>query len=149
MLCEIHYAKYFYFSKCYAKFIMQRILNGSIWDWIPTHDDSILFKNLVKLRNLLMRKYASIQNSLELLFSWQSNWSLSSTRVYKWLRIPRLSKPWIRFIWRSYIPPKYAFTLWLGLRNRLSTNKLIKVGFYLHNLHFLQWAWGNYGTLFL
>ncbi|KAL0286499.1 UNVERIFIED_CONTAM: hypothetical protein Sangu_2730100 [Sesamum angustifolium] len=39
----------------------------------------------------------------------------------RFLRPKRAKQPWQMVIWKTFIPPKYSFILWLGLRGRLST----------------------------
>ncbi|KAL0343149.1 UNVERIFIED_CONTAM: hypothetical protein Sangu_1202300, partial [Sesamum angustifolium] len=46
---------------------------------------------------------------------------LVTSIAYEYFR-PKLPKqPWKASIWKAFIPPKYSFILWLGIRERLAT----------------------------
>lgn len=75
-------------------------------------DDHPLFKNILKLRDILISRIGSINNTF------------CVSKAYDRLRVSNDSKPWMRMIWRNYIPPKYSFILWLAMRGRLNTNDL-------------------------
>ncbi|KAG9145886.1 hypothetical protein Leryth_027441 [Lithospermum erythrorhizon] len=46
--------------------------------------------------------------------------------VYETLRVPNPTYPWMRIIWRPFIPPKFSFTLWLSCRKRLATRDSLR-----------------------
>lgn len=92
-----------------------------IWQQRNGRDDPPIFKNLFKLRNLLINKTGYVQNSITLLSSQQNQIKFSSLKAYNWIRPMHESKPWMNLIWRTYIPPKHSFILWLACRGRLNT----------------------------
>ncbi|KAL0437488.1 UNVERIFIED_CONTAM: hypothetical protein Sradi_0456700 [Sesamum radiatum] len=52
---------------------------------------------------------------------WSNAKGLETSKAYEYFR-PKLTKqPWKAAIWKAFIPPKYYFILWLGLRGRLAT----------------------------
>ncbi|VFQ90840.1 unnamed protein product [Cuscuta campestris] len=46
---------------------------------------------------------------------------ISATKVYDLLRTRAEVRPWMKAIWKSYIPPRYSFCAWLIFRNRIPT----------------------------
>ncbi|KAL0288083.1 UNVERIFIED_CONTAM: hypothetical protein Scaly_2744800 [Sesamum calycinum] len=46
---------------------------------------------------------------------------LVTSKAYEYFRPKLLRQPWKASIWKAFIPPKYSFILWLGLRERLAT----------------------------
>lgn len=84
-------------------------------------DDHPLFKNIQKLRDSLITHVGSIHNSMQLLGSWLKNGKFYTSLAYDWLRHKRDKKPWMSLIWRTYIPPKHSFIMWLAMRGRLNT----------------------------
>ncbi|KAL0406575.1 UNVERIFIED_CONTAM: hypothetical protein Slati_3971400 [Sesamum latifolium] len=52
---------------------------------------------------------------------WSSSKGLETSKAYEYFRLKRTRQPWQSAIWMAFIPPKYSFILWLGLRGRLST----------------------------
>ncbi|KAL2246258.1 UNVERIFIED_CONTAM: hypothetical protein Sindi_2894000 [Sesamum indicum] len=46
---------------------------------------------------------------------------LQMSKAYEYFRSKLARQPWKAAIWKAYIPPKYSFILWLGLRGRLAT----------------------------
>lgn len=91
--------------------------------WTQRHgrDDHPLFKKLVKLRDSLIIATGSIQNSVNLLSSQNQNNTFSPADAYDWLKRKQIKKPWMTFIWKSFLPPKHSFILWLAFRGRLNT----------------------------
>ncbi|VFQ86115.1 unnamed protein product [Cuscuta campestris] len=51
------------------------------------------------------------------------NWmgDISIAKVYDLLRTNAEMRPWMKAIWKPYIPPRYSFCAWLIFRNRIST----------------------------
>ncbi|KAL2246248.1 UNVERIFIED_CONTAM: hypothetical protein Sindi_2893000 [Sesamum indicum] len=46
---------------------------------------------------------------------------LQTSKAYKYFRPKLARQPGKATIWKAFIPPKYSFILWLGLRGRLAT----------------------------
>lgn len=84
-------------------------------------NDHPLFKNIAKIRTIILEKTGSEQEVITMLKRWAPLENLSTTKAYEWLRVKDSSKAWMPIIWRSYIPPKYSFILWLNLRGKLYT----------------------------
>ncbi|VFQ96640.1 unnamed protein product, partial [Cuscuta campestris] len=94
----------------------------NLWQWQPKKRHSIFFKRLAYVRDLLVQKLGDLHPSMEEAmkpFCLAGN--LIPRKVYDLFRAKANPKPWMAFIWQSYIPPKCSFTLWLALRRRLPT----------------------------
>ncbi|KAL0294493.1 UNVERIFIED_CONTAM: hypothetical protein Scaly_3120600 [Sesamum calycinum] len=63
----------------------------------------------------------SVHGRMEHMAEWSSSKGLDTSKVYEYFRPKRAKQPWQTVIWKAFIPPKYSFILWLGLRGRLST----------------------------
>lgn len=92
-----------------------------IWTWTHNKADHPLLKEIQNLRDQLTEGIGSIQQAKQLLSTWFKNGRFSTTRAYEWMRTKYEKKPWMTLIWRSYIPPKFSFILWLALRGKLNT----------------------------
>ncbi|KAL2224035.1 UNVERIFIED_CONTAM: hypothetical protein Sindi_3081400 [Sesamum indicum] len=46
---------------------------------------------------------------------------LQTSKAYEYFRPKLARQPWKAAILKAFIPPKYSFIMWLGLRNRLAT----------------------------
>lgn len=118
VLWDIHVNK----NTLWIKWIHAVYLRGkNICIWTNGRDDHPVFKKLIKIRNLLVQRTGSIAAAINLLSSWLSNGSISASKAYDWMRIKGVSKPWMRLVWKRYIPPKHSFILWLAMRRRLHT----------------------------
>ncbi|KAK4421948.1 hypothetical protein Salat_2145500 [Sesamum alatum] len=53
-------------------------------------------------------------------FDWGPK-GLVTSKAYEYFRPKLTRQPWKATIWKAFIPPKYSFILWLGLRGRLAT----------------------------
>ncbi|VFQ89794.1 unnamed protein product [Cuscuta campestris] len=102
-------------------------LQGSdFWTWNPSKKDSHFFKKIAEIRDSLLQKCGDrfmIEDNL------CEMGDIKATKVYDLLRSKGNIRPWMKAIWKPYIPPRYSFTVWLTLRGRLPTKM---------NLHFLQ-----------
>ncbi|CAH9090380.1 unnamed protein product [Cuscuta epithymum] len=92
-----------------------------MWDWIPPDGVSPLFSKLIKIMEALSTLLGGKSGIISTLNNIYTNGKLQSNKVYDILRVKGHSKPWMNLIWKNYIPPKFSFILWLGLRNRLPT----------------------------
>ncbi|CAH9083664.1 unnamed protein product [Cuscuta europaea] len=92
-----------------------------VWTFVPHNKDSRLMKNFASIRDLIVSKFSSLDQALTFLGKCSHNGKLSSSKVYDLLRIKGTIHPWMSFIWKSYIPPKFSFITWLAFRGRLAT----------------------------
>ncbi|KAL0458716.1 UNVERIFIED_CONTAM: hypothetical protein Slati_0498800 [Sesamum latifolium] len=53
--------------------------------------------------------------------AWPNCKGLETSKAYEYFRPKRTRRPWQKTIWKAFVPPKYSFVLWLGLRGRLAT----------------------------
>ncbi|KAL0456550.1 UNVERIFIED_CONTAM: hypothetical protein Slati_0994200 [Sesamum latifolium] len=94
---------------------------GSIWDWQPKKGDSPLLQRLADIRNRLVTEFGSIEAAIQFMEAWTNRKGLDTSKAYEYFRPKRTRQPWQEAIWKAFIPPKYSFVLWLGLRGRLAT----------------------------
>ncbi|KAL0415626.1 UNVERIFIED_CONTAM: hypothetical protein Slati_3394500 [Sesamum latifolium] len=52
---------------------------------------------------------------------WSNAKGFEMFKAYEYFRPKLTRQPWKAAIWKAFIPPKYSFILWLGLRVRLAT----------------------------
>ncbi|KAK4382608.1 hypothetical protein Sango_2855500 [Sesamum angolense] len=52
---------------------------------------------------------------------WTDSKGLVTSKAYEYFRPKLPRQPWKASIWKAFIPPKYSFILWLGLRERMAT----------------------------
>ncbi|VFQ84375.1 unnamed protein product [Cuscuta campestris] len=98
------------------------IQGANIWQWQPKRRHSVFFKRIAYVRDLLLQKLADHFPSVEEALSpYCLAGNLIPRKVYDLFRAKANPKPWMAFIWQSYIPPKCSFTMWLALRRRLPT----------------------------
>ncbi|KAG9158709.1 hypothetical protein Leryth_023480 [Lithospermum erythrorhizon] len=93
----------------------------SIWDFVPKDGDSYLIKEIVKIRNDLVVAFADRDRAIDGLSRFVVGNKFLSGNVYDVLRVARVKKPWMSYVWKHFIPPKHSFTVWLACRGRLTT----------------------------
>ncbi|KAL0339900.1 UNVERIFIED_CONTAM: hypothetical protein Sradi_4506800 [Sesamum radiatum] len=99
---------------------------GSVWDWQPKKGDSPLLQRLAEIRSRIITAFGSPEAAIQHMTEWSSSKGLDTSKAYEYFRPKRAKQPWQTVIWKAFIPPKYSFILWLGLRGRLSTrNRLM------------------------
>ncbi|VFQ89229.1 unnamed protein product, partial [Cuscuta campestris] len=107
----------------WVKWVHNVYIQGeNLWQWQPKKRHSVFFKRLAYVRDLLVQKLGDLHPSMEEAmkpFCLAGN--LIPRKVYDLFRAKANPKPWMAFIWQSYIPPKCSFTLWLALKRRLPT----------------------------
>ncbi|KAL0401734.1 UNVERIFIED_CONTAM: hypothetical protein Slati_4203300 [Sesamum latifolium] len=54
--------------------------------------------------------------------AWTNSKGLETSKAYEYLSPKRTRQPWHTGNWKGFVPPKYLFVLWLGLRGRLATH---------------------------
>ncbi|VFQ78789.1 unnamed protein product [Cuscuta campestris] len=79
-----------------------------------------LILNPTKSNIFLAGKYRDSSHDLLALASFPRG-NLIPGKVYELFRANANHKPWMAFIWQSFIPRKCSFTMWLALRRRLPT----------------------------
>ncbi|KAL0386604.1 UNVERIFIED_CONTAM: hypothetical protein Slati_4592800 [Sesamum latifolium] len=94
---------------------------GSVWDWQPKKGDSPLLQRLADIRNRLVSELGSSEAAIRHMETWASNKGLDTSKAYEYFRPKHTRRPWQTIIWKAFIPPRYSFVLWLGLRGRLAT----------------------------
>ncbi|KAL0305148.1 UNVERIFIED_CONTAM: hypothetical protein Scaly_2995400 [Sesamum calycinum] len=94
---------------------------ASLWDWQPKKGDSPLLRRLAEIRDRIITDFGSTDAAIRHMTEWTDSKGLVTSIAYEYFR-PKLPKqPWKASIWKAFIPPKYSFILWLGLRERLAT----------------------------
>lgn len=92
-----------------------------VWLWSPSTADHPLFKKIAMLRDQLIVNTSSVHHAKQKLKTWFKDGKFCPAQAYDWLRVKSEKKAWMSFIWKSYIPPKFSFILWLALRDKLNT----------------------------
>ncbi|XP_042022898.1 uncharacterized protein LOC121770182 [Salvia splendens] len=114
-LWNIHVKK----DSLWIKWIHTEFIKGkSIWEWSVKSRDSPLFKRLIEIRDEMLGD----RQQREVEIQWEKWYTSKGTvEAYDWFRPKGEHRLWHRFIWKDFIPPKYSFTTWQALRNRLPT----------------------------
>ncbi|KAK4438693.1 hypothetical protein Salat_0203800 [Sesamum alatum] len=94
---------------------------SSIWEWQPKRGDSPLLQRLSQIHDRIIGAVGSPQAAKQLIETWASSKGLATSKTYEYFRLKQARQPWQAMIWPAYIPPKFTFILWLGIRERLST----------------------------
>ncbi|XP_011083922.1 uncharacterized protein LOC105166312 [Sesamum indicum] len=94
---------------------------ASIWDWQSKKGDSPLLQRLADIRNRVVTDFGSPEAAIVEMTRWSTPKGLQTSRAYEYFRPKLARQPWKAAIWKAFIPPKYSFILWLGLRGRLAT----------------------------
>ncbi|XP_031118753.1 uncharacterized protein LOC116022262 [Ipomoea triloba] len=83
-------------------------------------------RNLARIKELLIDKCGGLMNCIQTLSKCKGPSGFSTSKVYEIIR-PRAQKSFaFKFIWRGFVPPKYAFTTWLCLKGRLPTKDRLR-----------------------
>ncbi|KAK4382080.1 hypothetical protein Sango_2908200 [Sesamum angolense] len=106
----------------WAKWVNEIYLRGaSLWDWQPKKGDSPLLRRLAEIRDRIITDFGSTDAAIRQMTEWTDSKGLVTSIAYEYFR-PKLPKqPWKASIWKTFMPPKYSFILWLGQRERLAT----------------------------
>ncbi|KAL0362182.1 UNVERIFIED_CONTAM: hypothetical protein Scaly_1173400 [Sesamum calycinum] len=106
----------------WAKWVNEVYLRGaSLWDWQLKKGDSPLLRRLAEIRDKIITDFDSIDAAIRHMAEWTDSKGLVTFKAYEYLRPKLPRQPWKASIWKAFIPPKYSFILWLGLRERLAT----------------------------
>ncbi|VFQ67774.1 unnamed protein product [Cuscuta campestris] len=98
------------------------IQGNDVWQWQPKKRNSVFLKRLAHVRELLVQKLADCNSNMDMAMQpYCSAGVLIPRKIYDLFRAKANPKPWMAFIWQSFIPPKCSFTMWLALRRRLPT----------------------------
>ncbi|KAL0407933.1 UNVERIFIED_CONTAM: putative mitochondrial protein [Sesamum radiatum] len=106
----------------WVKWVNEVYLRGiSLWDWQPKKGDSPLLRRLADIRDRLITAFGSPVAAVQCMADWSNTKGLETSKAYEYFRPKLTRQPWKAAIWKAFIPPKYSFILWLGLRGRLAT----------------------------
>ncbi|KAL0290257.1 UNVERIFIED_CONTAM: hypothetical protein Scaly_2678100 [Sesamum calycinum] len=106
----------------WAKWVNEVYLRGaSLWDWQPKKGDSLLLRRLAGIRDRIITDFGSTHAANRHMTEWTDNKGLVTSKAYEYFRPKLPRQPWKASIWKAFIPPKYSFILWLGLRERMAT----------------------------
>ncbi|CAH9112562.1 unnamed protein product [Cuscuta epithymum] len=75
---------------------------------------SPLLNRIVKIKDGLYTLLGGQSEVINCFNAFHVKGNICSSEVYDILRTRNHNKPWMRWIWKHYIPPKYSFILWLG-----------------------------------
>ncbi|CAH9147761.1 unnamed protein product [Cuscuta epithymum] len=118
LIWDVHNKK----DTLWVKWVNGVYLKGrSVWDFVPHSRDSQLMKRLGLIRDKLKGCFNNLNDTILGLNSRAINGKLISGKIYDLLRVKGVTRTTMNFIWKSYVPPKFSFNVWLALRNRLPT----------------------------
>ena len=93
----------------------------NFWEYKNKNGDSPLIKQIIGLRDEIIAAEDNEERAIQRINQWTSNGELISKKAYEYFR-PRMAKlAWPKMVWQSFITPKHAFILWLGLKGKLLT----------------------------
>ncbi|KAH6779019.1 hypothetical protein C2S52_010256, partial [Perilla frutescens var. hirtella] len=95
---------------------IEYLRDRDVWSWTPHDRDSPLIKNLCEIRKELIENNGNCIDSAKKLIDHWYSLANGSSNAHNWLR----RKGEKRF-WKTFIPQKYSFCMWLAIRGRLAT----------------------------
>ncbi|XP_073056870.1 uncharacterized protein [Primulina eburnea] len=93
---------------------------GGVWNWDYKRDDSPLIKNILLIRDEIIRVDGTTAAAISRLHSWFGK-SGGLSRVYDFFVHAKGRWPWKPILAKSYILPKHRFVLWLFAHSKLMT----------------------------
>ncbi|KAL2246688.1 UNVERIFIED_CONTAM: Mitochondrial carnitine/acylcarnitine carrier-like protein [Sesamum indicum] len=108
-------------AACFLAYEVTRKRHRALWEWQPKKGDSPLLQRLAEIRNRVVTDFGSPEAAIEHLTRWSTPKGLQTSKAYEYFRPKLARQPWKAAIWKAFIPPKYSFILWLGMRGRLAT----------------------------
>lgn len=97
-----------------------------VWGWrVNKHEDSPLIKKVLQIRDFLVENKGDTATAERDLISWTKDGRFDMAKAYNELRKREQPVLWAKTVWDAAILPKHAFTLWLAVRQRLSTKDKI------------------------
>ncbi|KAL0359800.1 UNVERIFIED_CONTAM: hypothetical protein Sangu_0829400 [Sesamum angustifolium] len=97
-------------------------IGNRVMGWVLGRcQDSPLLERVAEIRNRIVTAFGSSEAAIQHMAEWSSSKGLETSTAYEYFRSKRTRQPWQTVIWKAFIPPKYSFILWLGLRGMLST----------------------------
>lgn len=86
-------------NSLWIKWVHAYYLKGrNVWTWNCRSNDHPLFKNLAKIKDVILERNGSQDVASNLLTSWASNGSQSTAMAYHWLRGKEKGKAWMTLI---------------------------------------------------
>ncbi|KAK4389933.1 Retrovirus-related Pol polyprotein from type-1 retrotransposable element R2 [Sesamum angolense] len=106
----------------WAKWVNEVYLRwASLWDWQPKKGDSPLLRQLAEIQDRIIIDFGFSNAAVQHMTEWSNSKGLVTSKAYEYFRPKLTRQPWKASIWKAFIPPKYSFILWLGLREKLAT----------------------------
>ncbi|KAK4416778.1 hypothetical protein Salat_2503300 [Sesamum alatum] len=106
----------------WVKWVNEVYLRGaSVCDWQSKKGDSPLLRRLADIQDKLITAFGTSEVAVEHMGAWSNLKGLETSKAYEYFPPKLARQPWKAAIWKAFIPPKYSFILWLGLRGRLAT----------------------------
>ena len=94
---------------------------NSFWDYQKKHEDSLLLKQVIALRDEIIEAKGTLEIGIQRLNQWAPTGIFQTKLAYDFFR-PKCAKiTWPKLVWHSSIIPRQSFILWLGLKDRLLT----------------------------
>ncbi|XP_020266158.1 uncharacterized protein LOC109841616 [Asparagus officinalis] len=103
--------------------------NQSIWVVQSKVNDSWMWRQLLKVRDMLLQKFGNTDNIKNTLSERCTDDKLQLSAVYKALVQPANVVVWAKTVWDGFLYPKHSFIFWLACHSRLLTkDRLCRMG---------------------
>ncbi|XP_020254147.1 uncharacterized protein LOC109831221 [Asparagus officinalis] len=97
--------------------------NSNVWQVQQRVNDSWMWKQLLKTRNMILEKYGNADEVLNILNSCSSNGKLRLSLVYNILTNSSAAINWSETTWGRLNYPKHSIIIWLAFHSRLLTQE--------------------------
>ncbi|XP_020261594.1 uncharacterized protein LOC109837674 [Asparagus officinalis] len=95
--------------------------NQGIWTVQPKTNDSWMWRQLLKVRDLLLSKFGSAVTMMNVIADCCSEGNLRLSAVYRAFLQPASTATWAKTVWDDFLYPKHSFVFWLACHSRLLT----------------------------
>ncbi|XP_020253929.1 uncharacterized protein LOC109830994 [Asparagus officinalis] len=103
--------------------------NLNIWQIQSKVNDSWMWKQLLKVRNLVLERFGNEDNLHRFMYDCCTNGKVHLSSVYYALIQSSSLVGWSDTVWKGYQYPKHSFVLWLACHSRLLTmDRLCRMG---------------------
>jgi len=84
---------------------------SDVWNYNTSSSDSVLIKKIIQIRDFIISKELSTEETKKRIQSWSTNEQLFVDKVYEYIRGVKPTVSWCSVIWNPAIPPKMSFIL--------------------------------------
>ncbi|XP_020240823.1 uncharacterized protein LOC109819494 [Asparagus officinalis] len=100
-----------------------------IWQVQPKKNDSWMWRQLLRVRDLIMRNFGNVNNLQRVINGCHNNGKIQISSVYHAISHSTADAPWSNTVWGGLHYPKHSVILWLVILSRLLTkDRLCRMG---------------------